>query len=210
MKHILIADDHSAIRKGVKQLLSDGFSSVEFGEASGAAEVFKRLKEKEWDLLILDIDMPGRNGLEVLHQLEAEHTKIPVLVFSMHPEEQISLRALKAGAMGYVSKNSVDEELIKAVQQVLSGKQYLPPSVAALMLEQMKHPENKPLHELLSDREYQTFILIAKGKQVSQIAKELSLSVPAISTFRHRLLEKMGMKNNADLINYAIRNNLVN
>ena len=208
-KRILIADDHPAIRKGVKLILENEYSEVEFGEASNAAEVFRKVKEKDWDILILDMDMPGRNGLEVLKQLKDEKADIPVLIFSMHPEEQVAIRAIKSGASGYLAKDSADTELTKAVQLILSGRKYITPTLAEQLAAQLENPLDKSPQQLLSDREYETLLLIAKGKTVSQIAKELSLGVPTVSTYRARILEKMGMKNNAELINYAIRNNLV-
>ena len=208
MTHILICDDHSAIRNGVKLILTDEFPKIEFGVATNAIEVFKRLKEKKWDLLILDVDMPGRNGLEVLKQLKDEKSVVPVLMFSMHPEAQVAIRALRSGARGYLSKDTADTELINAVHQILAGKKYITPAIAELLADHVINPENKAEHELLSDREYQTLLLIASGKSVSQIAEQLSLSVPTISTYRARILEKMGLKNNSELTNYAIRNNL--
>ena len=209
MKKILLADDHPTIRNGVKLILSKEFSEAEFGEASSAIEVFKKLKEKNWDILILDMDMPGRNGLEVLKQIKDEGMKIPVLMFSMHPEGQVAIRALKTGASGYLSKDSAGDELANAIRTVLSGRKYITPSLTEQLVTYIENPDNKPPHELLSDREYQTLLLMAKGKTTSEIAEELSLSVPTISTFRARILEKMKMKTNAELVSYAIRNNLV-
>ncbi len=209
MKKILIADDHSAIRNGVKLILSNEFSEVEFGEAVNAAEVFKEVKGKKWDIIILDMDMPGRNGLEVIKQLKEDKANIPVLMFSMHPEGQIAVRALKAGAAGYLSKDTADTELVKAIHLILSGRKYITPLLAEQLAEQLENPQDKAPHEFLSDREYQTMLLIAKGKTVSQIAEELSLSVATISTYRARILEKTGMKTSAELTSYAIRNNLV-
>lgn len=209
MKRILIADDHSAIRNGVKSILKTEFMEVEFGEASNGNEVFKKLKEKKWDILILDMEMPGRNGLEVLKQIKDEELKIPVLMFSLHPEEQVAVRALKLGAAGYLAKDTVDEELVKAVNLILTGRKYITPSLAEQLATQLENPDGKAPHELLSDREYQTMLLIAKGKTITEISEELSLAVPTISTYRARILEKMGMKNSAELTTYAIRNKLV-
>ena len=209
MKKILIADNHPAMRRGVKLILSNEFSEVEFGEASTSEEVFVKVKEKNWDIIILDMEMPGRCGLEVCRQLKEEQTKIPVLLFSQHPESQTGIRAFRAGACGYLSKEAADVELQKAVVQILSGRKYITSSLAELLAMQLENPESKSPHELLSDREYQTFILIAKGKTISQIAQELSLSVPTISTFRQRILGKMAMKTNAALTHYAVKNNLV-
>ena len=198
------------MRKGVKDILSAAFSEIEFGEAKNAVEVLKKVKEKKWDILILDMDMPpGRNGLEVLKQLKDDNVNIPVLIFSLHPEEQIAIRALRTGAAGYLSKDAADEELLKAVQQILNGRKYITPSLAEQIAVQLENPLNKPPQELLSDREYETLLLMANGKTTSEIAEELSLSVSTISTFRARILEKMNMKTNAELVSYALKNNLV-
>jgi len=196
---ILIADDHSAIRVGVKQICSTEFPFVKFGEAVNYAEVFQRLKEHDWDILILDIDLPGRNGLDILTQIKAEKLKIPVLMFSFHSEEQIALRAMKLGAA----------ELVKAINQIIKGKKYISQSLSEKLLSLLDDKSNKEPHELLSDREYQTLLLIASGKTVSEIAGILCLSTPTISTYRARILEKMKMKNNAALTTYAITQKLV-
>ncbi len=210
MLKILLADDHPAIRKGVKLMLSAEFQEVEFGEAGNANEVFAKIKESNWDLLIMDINMPGRNGLETLKQLKEDKTlQLKTLVFSMHEEGQMAVRALRLGAYGYLSKDAPDGELAKAVRLILSGKKYITPEVAEQMANQLGNPDEVAINELLSDREYQTLLLFAAGKTVSEIADELSLSVSTVSTYRTRILEKMGMKNNAELVNYAIRNNLV-
>ena len=209
MLKILIADDHTAIRKGVKLILSTEFDEVEFGEASNVNEVFAKIKECNWDLLIMDMNMPGRDGLEGLKQLKESKSQLKTLIFSMHHETQMAVRALKLGAFGYLSKDAADGDLVKAVNVILSGKKYITPEVAELMVNQLGNPDSKPLNELLSDREYKTLLLFASGKNVSQIAEELFLSVSTVSTYRSRILEKMGMKNNAELVNFAIRNNLV-
>jgi two-component system invasion response regulator UvrY len=208
-KRILLADDHPSIRNGAKLILANEFSEVEFGEAANAIEVFRKIKEKDWDILILDMDMPGRSGLEVLKQLKDEKSLVPVLMFSMHPESQVAVRALKSGASGYLAKDAASEELANAVRLILSGRKYITSSLAEQMATYMENPTDKAPHELLSDREYQTLLLFAKGKTVSQVAEEISLSVPTISTFRARILQKMNMKTNAELVEYAIRNNLV-
>lgn len=209
MKRILIADDHPAIRNGVKRILADEFLDVQFGEAVNGAETLKLARSGCWDVLILDVDMPGRNGLEVLKQLKDEKIPIPVLMFSMYPEDQLAVRAIRSGAMGYLSKSALDEELVQAVKKVLTGKRYITPLAAELLATQLENPQDRPLHELLSDREYQTFLLLAKGKPTSEIAEELSLSIPTISTYRARILEKMNMKSNAELVRYAIEKKLI-
>lgn len=209
MKRILIVDDHSSVRKGVKQILSDEFTDAEFGESSNGAEALTMARLQKWDLIVLDIDMPGRNGLEVLRQLRAEGLKIPVLVFSIYPEIQFAVRALKNGAMGYVCKSTLDKDLIEAAVRVISGKRYITQEAAEILVSQMENPVEKLPHELLSDREYQAFILLAKGKGITEIANELSLSIPTVSTYRLRILEKMCLQTNADLTLYAYKNGLM-
>jgi two-component system, NarL family, invasion response regulator UvrY len=208
-KKILIADDHSAIRIGVKQICRSEFPLVQIGEAVNYAEVFQKLKENDWDILILDIDLPGRNGLDILKQIKAEKIKVPVLMFSFHSEEQIALRALKIGASGYLSKEAADMELVKAINKIMEGKKYVSQSLSEKLLEMMDDNAMREPHELLSDREYQTLLLIASGKTVSEIADMLCLSTPTVSTYRARILEKMKLKNNAELTTYAISQKLV-
>ena len=208
-KKILIADDHSAIRIGVKQICAAEFPQLLFGEAVNYAEVFQKLKEDDWDILILDIDLPGRNGLDILKQIKAEKIKTPVLMFSFHSEDQIALRAMKLGAAGYLSKDAADLELVKAINKIMDGRKYVSPDFLEKFLEMMDNDSEKELHELLSDREYQTLLLIASGKTVSEIAEMLFLSTPTISTYRARILEKMKMKNNAALTTYTITRKLI-
>jgi len=208
-KKILIADDHSAIRIGVKQICAAEFPFVQFGEATNYADVFQKLKENEWDLLILDIDLPGRNGLDILKQIKAEKIKVPVLMFSFHIEEQLALRALKMGAAGYLSKDAADTDLIKAINQVLNGRKYVSQSLSEKLISILDESSDKEPHELLSDREYQTFIMIASGKTVTEISELLSLSKPTISTYRARILEKMKLRNNTEIITYAVGQKLI-
>jgi DNA-binding NarL/FixJ family response regulator len=208
-RKILIADDHSAIRIGVKQICTSEFPNVQFGEAVNYAEVFQKLKETDWDILILDIDLPGRSGLDILKQIKAEKLKVPVLMFSFHSEEQIALRALKIGASGYLSKEAADMELVKAINKIMDGKKYVSQALSEKFLEMLDDTSTKEPHELLSDREYQTLMLIASGKTVTEIAEILCLSTPTISTYRARILEKMKLKNNAELTTYAISQKLV-
>jgi DNA-binding NarL/FixJ family response regulator len=208
-RKILIADDHSAIRKGVKQICVSEFPAVQFGEAVDYAGVFQKLREDDWDILILDIDLPGRSGLDILKQIKAEKLKVPVLMFSFHSEDQIALRALKLGASGYLSKEAADTELVKAINKILDGKKYVSQSLSEKFLEMLDDNATKEPHELLSDREYQTLLLIASGKTVSEIADILFLSTPTVSTYRARVLEKMKLKNNAELTTYAITQKLV-
>jgi len=206
---ILIADDHSAIRIGVKQICANEFPNMRFGEAVNYIEVFQQLKNGPWDILILDIDLPGRNGLDILKQIKSEKLRVPVLMFSFHSEEQIAVRALKLGAAGYLSKDAADLELVKAVRRIIDGKKYITPALSEKLLDLLDDTSDKEPHELLSDREYQTLLLIASGKTVSDIAASLCLSKPTVSTYRARILEKMRMKNNAELTTYAIMQKLV-
>ncbi len=208
-KKILVADDHSAIRIGVKQICLTEFPNMQFGEATNYAEVFQKLKEGDWDILILDVDMPGRNGLDILKQIRADKYKIPVLMFSFHGEEQIAIRALKTGASGYLSKDAADKELIKAVNNVLDGKKYVSQAISDKLVSMLDGNADKEPHDLLSDREYQTLLFIASGKTVSEIADQLFLSKPTVSTYRARILEKMKLKNNAEITNYVISRKLI-
>jgi two-component system, NarL family, invasion response regulator UvrY len=208
-KKILIADDHSAIRIGIKQILKNVYPDMQFDEATNSHEVAEKINADSWDVIILDINMPGRNGLDILKELKDQRPEIPVLVFSMLPEDQIGVRSLKTGAAGYLTKSAADTELVKAIRLLLAGKKYITRSIAELLITQLANPSDKPPHELLSNREYQTFILLAAGKSVSQIATTLSLGVPTISTYRARILEKMHMKTNAELTQYAVANNLI-
>lgn len=209
IKKILIADDHSAIRIGVRQICTSEYQEVVVGEATNYAEVFQKLASDDWDILILDIDLPGRSGLDILQQIRADKLKIPVLIFSFHGEEQIALRALKLGASGYLSKDAADMELVKAINQIISGRKYVSQTLSEQLIYLLDNDTDKEPHELLSEREYQTMLLIASGKTVTEIAEVLSLSKATISTYRARILEKMKMKTNASLTNYAITQKLV-
>ncbi|MCG9879479.1 MAG: response regulator transcription factor [Bacteroidia bacterium] len=204
---ILIADDHAIVRKGLIQIIKENFPSSQIYEANDSMEVFKLIKERIWDIILLDISMPGRNGVDTLKQLRADGIKSPILMLSMHAEDQYALRVLKAGASGFVNKNSATEELITAFQKVLSGKKYISEFVANQLLEAPNKHSEKPLLQQLSDREMQVFELLAKGKSVTDIANEISLSSNTISTYRSRILEKLGLHNNADIIKYALENN---
>lgn len=209
MTRVLIADDHAVVRQGLKQILADDFSTAVVGEASTGQEVLDLLKEQSWDIVVLDITMPGKSGLDVLKEIKHSHPKLPVLVLSMHPEDQFAMRVLKAGASGYMTKETAPEELVKAIKKVLGGGKYISMEFAEKIAFTWNAAGEKPLHEALSDREYQVLCMIASGKTVSQIADELALSVKTISTYRMRILEKMKMKNNAELTHYAIKNGLI-
>lgn len=180
-----------------------------FGEARNAEEMFKNVREKNWDIVILDITMPGRSGLDVLKELKHVRPKIPVLVLSIHPEEQYAVRVLKLAGAGYMTKESAPEELVKAVRKVLRGGKYVSPSLAEKLAFDLVTESEKPLHERLSNREYQVLCMIASGKSLKEIARELYLSEKTIRTYKGRILDKMGLKSNADLIYYAVKNRLV-
>ena len=209
MLKILIADDHPIVRQGLKQILSEESDMGAFGEAQNSQQVLELVRKQDWDIVVLDITMPGRGGIDVLKELKHQRPKLPVLILSMHPENQYAVRALKAGAAGYVTKGSAQEELVKAIRKILRGGKYVSPTLAQKLAFNLEAEAEKPLHETLSDREYQVMLMIASGKTVSQIAEELSLSVKTIGTYRARILEKMKMKTNAELTHYAIKNGLV-
>jgi len=207
---ILVADDHAVVREGIKQILSGIPDIVVAGEASDGFQALDQARKGQYDLLLLDIAMPRMSGLDVLKQLKSERADLPILMLSMYPEEQYAIRTLKAGASGYLAKESAPEELIAAVRKVCRGGKYVTSSLAEKLAVYLDYDTEKPPHERLSDREYQIVLMIASGKTVSEIANELSLSVKTISTHRSRALEKMGFKTNAELTHYAIVNGLVN
>jgi two-component system, NarL family, invasion response regulator UvrY len=209
MIKILVADDHAIVREGLKQILADNDNMVVAGEAVDGQEVLDQVRKEDWDLILLDISMPGRGGIDTLKELKVEKPKLPVLILSMYPEEQYAIRALKAGASGYLTKGSAPEELVEAIEKVSQGGRYISPSLAESLAFHVGANSDTPLQETLSDREYQVMVMIASGKTVSEIAKELSLSVKTISTNRVRALKKMGMKNNSELTFYAIKHGLV-
>jgi two-component system, NarL family, invasion response regulator UvrY len=205
---LLIADDHAVVREGVKRILTT-MNDCLVGEASNGQELIAKATVEAWDVVLLDISMPGRNGLDVLRQLKSTCPLLPVLVFSMHPEQQYAMRAFKAGAAGYLTKESIPEELVTAIRKVVQGGRYVSPAMAEYLVDEVARPSDAPAHSILSDRELQVLCLLASGKTVTQIAAELSLSVKTVSTHRSRMLEKMHMKTNAELIHYAIRHRLV-
>ncbi len=209
MTRILIADDHAILRKGLRRILLEMDEGFDADEASNGHEVLEKIRERDYDLILLDISMPGLNGLDTLKQIKAENPKLPVLILTMHPEEQYALRALKAGASGYLTKESVPDELMNAIRKILRGGKYLSNSLAERLAFAIDEKTEKLPHERLSDREYQVFCLIASGKGLTEIAEAMSLSVKTVSTYRSRILDKMKMKSNAELIHYAIKNKLV-
>lgn len=208
MLRILIADDHAVVRQGLKQILTDELSA-DFGEATSPHEVSDLLRKGEWDAVILDLTMPGGGGLDVLKTIKHEYPKLPVLVLSMHPEDQYAVRTLKAGAAGYLTKEAAPDQLVQAIQRIVRGGKYVSPTLGEKLATSLATEHLDSPHEILSDREYQVLCLIASGKTVKQISEELSLSVKTISTYRARILDKMEMKTNAELTHYAIDNRLV-
>jgi two-component system invasion response regulator UvrY len=209
MIRILIADDHFIVRQGLKQVISDTPDLQIENEACDGQEVLSYIRKNDYDIVILDISMPGRNGIEVLKEIKTIKPNIEVLILSMHPEEQFAIRALRAGAAGYLTKKSISQEIVSAIRTISSGRKYVSPSVAQTLAFEIEEDTQKAPHETLSDREYQVMCLIASGKAVSEIADELALSVQSISTYRSRLLEKMKLRNNAEITHYAIKNGLV-
>lgn len=209
MLKVLVADDHTLIREGLKKILKTAEDISVVLEAENAREVIEQIKKEDLDVVILDISLPGKSGLELLKDLKKDHPKLPVLILSMHPEDRFATRALKAGASGYVTKESAVEELIKAVRKVVQGKKYVSPGLAEKLAFDLGADAEKPPHENLSDREYQILCLIASGKTVRQIAGELFLSKSTVTTYRTRILEKMNMKTDAELIRYALQNQLI-
>jgi len=204
---VLIADDHPIVRKGIVQLLKDAFPKINTEEVSSGIEAVKRINREIWDLIILDISMPGRNGIDVLKHARNSGVKTPILILSMQAEEHYALRTLKAGASGYVSKESAGEELVKAVEKVMLGKKYISPKVTEILAENLGE-EPEVIHEKLSDREMEVMMLIALGKKVSDIAAELNLSVSTVSTYRLRILEKLHLQNNAEVVRYVFENGM--
>lgn len=206
---ILIADDHAVVRQGLKQILADEYRRATFGEAANAQEAIDRVWAEEWDVVILDITMPGRSGLEALREIRKSRPRLPVLVLSMHPEDQFAIRVLKCGASGYMTKESAPAELVGAVKKVINGGRYVSAGLAEKMAAHLETDFQLTPHERLSNREFLVLRLIASGKTVGQIAEELVLSVKTISTYRSRILIKMVMESNAELTHYAIQNKLV-
>ena len=196
---ILITEDHAVVRQGLKLILADHFKHAVIGEARNATEALARVWKDKWDVVVLDITMPGRSGLEVLKEIKRSKPRLPVLILSMHPEDQFAVRLLKAGASGYLTKESAGEELVGAIKKVVGGGRYVSPALAERLASYLTMDVQKAPHERLSDREFLILRMIASGKQVGQIARELSLSVSTVSTYRARILKKMDMSNNAEL-----------
>lgn len=206
---ILIVDDHAVVRDGVKTIVGERFGEVVLGEASTANEALELARQEEWDAVVLDISLGGRSGLEVLKELKHLRPKLPVLILSMHSEAQYARRAFKAGASGYITKESSHAELVAAINKVIEGRRYVSAALAEKLVFDIERGTGGPPHESLSDREFEVMCLIASGKTVTEIAEVLSLSDKTISTYRARILEKMDMKTSAELTHYAIKNKLV-
>ncbi|MGK2860586.1 MAG: response regulator [Chitinophagaceae bacterium] len=209
MLKILIADDHAIVRKGLKQLLLEEYPSASIGEVSDTEELISQVMNNGWDIVICDMNMPGRSGLDGLTHIKQISPELPVLIMSMYPEDQYALRVLKAGASGYLQKESIHDDIIKAIQTVKLGKKFITPSIAEKLADAYQNNNNKQPHDLLSDREFDVFKLIAAGKTVTDIATRLSLSTTTVSTYRSRVLEKMSIKSNAELTRYALENKLI-
>jgi DNA-binding NarL/FixJ family response regulator len=209
MTRVLVVDDHPIVRRGIVDVLSGAIPNSFVGQASSASEALSAIWGDNWNLVVLDISLPGKNGLEVLKEIKAARPRLPVLVLSGFPESQFAPRMLKAGASGYLTKEAPPETLIQAVRRTIAGGKYVSPEVADRLISDLSADTSRPPHEQLSDREYDVMLRLASGKSVGQVAEELNLSVKTISTYRSRLLEKMRMANNAELTQYAIRAGLL-
>jgi two-component system, NarL family, invasion response regulator UvrY len=210
MIRVLVSDDHALLRAGAKEIVLRGFQDAVCGEAANGEEVLAQVKAQKWDLVILDVSMPGRSGVEILGELRRLHPKLPILVLSVHPEDQYGKRMLRAGASGYMNKDVAPDELINAIRKVLAGGRYVSPTLAEKLAMDMSSSGGEgPSHETLSDREFEVLRMIASGKAVGQIAEEIHLSVATVSTYRARILLKLNMSTTAELIRYAIENHLV-
>lgn len=206
---ILIVDDHFVVRQGLKLILREHFPSAEFGEAADGNLAMEAIWSREWDVVLLDISMPGRGGLDALKDIKQVNPKLPVIILSMHPEDQFSIRMLKLGASGYIRKDSAGHDLVNAVSAALLGNHYITPAMAEKMAVHLTHEQNGPPHDSLSDREYQVMCLLASGRTVKEIGNDLSLSVKTISTYRARILEKLELKNNSQIMRYAVQRGLI-
>ncbi len=208
MIRIIVVDDHPIVRRGLKQILQEEPDVKVVGEAESEQEAFKIIHTIDCDAVVLDISLPGASGVEILKQLKYEYKKLPVLILSMHPEEQYAVRVMKAGAAGYLTKESAPEELVRAIRKIISGGKYISSSLAEILITDID-ASGKPRHEKLSDRELEIMRMISQGKAIKKIAEELCLSENTVSTYRTRLLKKMNMTTNAEIINYALKNKLV-
>jgi DNA-binding NarL/FixJ family response regulator len=208
MIKVLVADDHKIFRAGVKRLIEESPDIEVAGEASDGFDAMAKLRREDWDVVLLDINMPNKSGLDIVRQMKQEKPKLPILILSMYPEEQYAVRALKAGAAGYLTKDSESEELIAAIHKVVKGGRYATPALLEKLLFELDGERGAPKHHALSEREYQIFEQIIQGKSLTEIAEAMAISVKTVSTYRTRVLEKMNMENNAELIHYAIQHGL--
>jgi len=206
---IIIVDDHRIVREGLKQIISDTSDMSVVDEASNGQEAINKIRNNDFDVMLLDISMPGRSGLEILKEIKNELPKLSILILTMHPEEQYAVRVLRAGASGYLTKESAPDELIEAIRKVSDGGKYISSTLAEKLAFNLEVDTGKPFHQTLSDREFEVMCMISSGKTVTEIADEMSLSVKTISTYRTRILDKMRMKTNAELTYYSIKNDLV-
>ncbi|MEI9911366.1 MAG: response regulator transcription factor [Bacteroidota bacterium] len=209
MIKILIADDHAVVRKGLKQILLEEYPSAKIGEVADAESLLFEVTKEKWDLVISDMNMPGRSGLDALTQIKQVAPQLPVLIMSMYPEDQYALRVLKAGASGYLGKDNIHDDIVRAVQTVQLGKKFITPTIAEKLANALGENNSLQPHETLSDREFDVFKLLAAGKAVSDIATQLSLSATTVSTYRSRIMEKMNMRTNAELTRYGIEKELI-
>ena len=209
MIRVLIADDHAIVRKGLRLIAKEQASEIEVDEAENGQEVMEKIRQARYDVLVLDISMPGRNGLDILREVRHALPSLPVLILSMHPEEQYAIRMLKSGASGYLTKDCAPDQLVPAIQKIARGGKYVSDMLAERLLFSLTGEANRPPHELLSDREYSVLVLIGQGKTPTEIAEQLILSVKTVSTYRTRVLEKLNLQSTAELIRYVIENNLV-
>jgi two-component system invasion response regulator UvrY len=209
MIRILIADDHAIVRRGLKQLLLEQYPTAQIGETNDAEDLVAKVMEQEWDVVVCDMSMPGRSGLDALQQIKEIAPKLPVLIMSMYPEDQYAIRVLKAGGSGYLGKETIHDDLVRAIETVRMGRKFITPSIAEKLANALDTDMNKPMHEDLSNREFDVFKLLSMGRSISEIASQLSLSTTTVSTYRARILTKMNMRSNAELTRYAIENNIV-
>jgi DNA-binding NarL/FixJ family response regulator len=209
MLKILIADDHAVVRKGLKQILLEEYPSANIGEVADAESLLAEVIKDEWNIVVCDMNMPGRSGLDALIQIKQMAPQLPVLIMSMYPEDQYALRVLRAGASGYLGKDNIHDDIIKAIQTVQLGKKFITPTIAEKLANALGEDNTMQPHEILSDREFDVFKLLASGKAVSDIAAQLSLSATTVSTYRSRIMEKMNMRSNAELTRYALEKKLI-
>ncbi len=205
----MIADDHTVFREGLKRILNEAADISEVGEAANAQQLMRSINDGRWDVILLDINMPGKSGLEVLKEIKQTNPRLAVLILSMYPEKQFAVRVIKAGAAGYITKGAAGSKVLQAIRKVFRDGKYISDSVAEHLAMAIEQPVDRPLHESLSDREFEVLRMIGSGMTVSEIAGELSLSVKTISTYRTHILEKMNLKNNADIMQYVITHGLV-